>query len=108
LIRRNRASAALVSAIGRNTGERVSETRQIRLKRLRIRSWRRGTREMDLILGRYADEALGALEDGALDEYEAMLEQPDPDLYAWVSGTGEPGSAFRSTIERLRRFHQIG
>ena len=84
------------------------ETREIRLKRLRIRSWRRGTREMDLILGRYADEALGALEDGALDEYEAMLEQPDPDLYAWVSGAGEPAGPFRSTIERVRRFHQIG
>ena len=85
----------------------MSETREIRLKRLRIRSWRRGTREMDLILGRYADSALPVLDDGALDGYEALLEQPDPDLYAWVSGTTEPALQFRPTVERVRRFHQI-
>ena len=86
----------------------MSESRDIRLRRLRIRSWRRGTREMDLILGPYADEALAALDGAALDAYEALLEQPDPDLYAWVCGTGEPASRFRPAVERVRRFHQIG
>jgi antitoxin CptB len=86
----------------------MGETREIRLKRLRIRSWRRGTREMDLILGPYADGALFALDDGALDDYEALLEQPDPDLYVWISGTGEPAIRFQPTVERVRRFHHLG
>ena len=86
----------------------MSESREIRLKRLRLRSWRRGTREMDLILGPYADRALPALDEAALDEYEALLEQADPDLYAWVCGMGEAAAPFRPAVERVRRFHQIG
>jgi antitoxin CptB len=86
----------------------MTEDREIRLKRLRLRSWRRGTREMDLILGPFADGALAALDDGALDAYEALLEQPDPDLYAWVSGAVEPAAPFAPAVERVRRFHRIG
>ena len=87
---------------------RVEEPREVRLKRLRIRSWRRGTREMDLILGPYADGALAALDGPALDDYEALLEQADPDLYAWVCGTGEPAARLRPIVERVRSFHRIG
>ena len=86
----------------------VGETREIRLKRLRLRSWRRGTREMDLILGPFAESALPTLDDGALDEYEALLDQPDPDLYAWVCGAGEPVAQLRTAVDRVRRFHRIG
>jgi antitoxin CptB len=86
----------------------VTEPREIRLKRLRLRSWRRGTREMDLILGPYADDALGELDDRGLDAYEALLEQPDPDLYTWVCGAGQPAGRFGPTVERVRRFHRIG
>ncbi len=88
--------------------EGIGESREVRLKRLRIRSWRRGTREMDLILGPYADGPLAALEDSALDAYEALLDQPDPDLYAWVSGVAAPGEELRPPLERVRRFHRIG
>lgn len=86
----------------------MSETREIRLKRLRLRSWRRGTREMDLILGPYADGPLADLDDPTLDAYEALLEEPDPDLYNWVSGAVEPSAAHRPFIDRLRAFHRIG
>ncbi len=86
----------------------MSESRETRLKRLRIRSWRRGTREMDLILGPYADGMLATLDDGALHDYEALLEQPDPDLYAWVSGAAAPAAGLLPAIERVRRFHRIG
>lgn len=86
----------------------MTESREIRLKRLRVRSWRRGTREMDLILGPFADGPLAALEDGALDAYEALLEEADPDLYAWVAGTAAAPEAHRATIERVRAFHRIG
>ncbi len=86
----------------------MTETREIRLKRLRIRSWRRGTREMDLILGPYADGPLAALDETALDAYEALLEETDPDLYAWVSGALSPADPHRRTIDRIRAFHRIG
>lgn len=86
----------------------MNESREIRLKRLRLRSWRRGTREMDLILGPYADAALAGLDDAALDAYEALLEQPDPDLYAWVCGTGAADAPLRPALDRVRHFHQIG
>jgi antitoxin CptB len=86
----------------------VGESREVRLKRLRIRSWRRGTREMDLILGPYADGALAALDAPALAAYEALLEEADPDLYAWVCGAALPAEGLRAAVERLRRFHRIG
>ncbi len=92
----------------RHEEARHEEARDVRIRRLRIRSWRRGTREMDLILGPYADGPLAALEAPELDAYEVLLEQPDPDLYAWVSGVAAPAEALRPTIERLRRFHGIG
>ena len=64
----------------------MSETAQARLKRMRMRSWRRGTKEMDLILGPYADARLDGMAAAALDLYDALLEENDQDLYPWVSG----------------------
>jgi antitoxin CptB len=86
----------------------MSESRETRLKRLRLRSWRRGTREMDLILGPYADATLAALDAGALEAYEALLEEPDPDLYDWVAGSAPPPDAHAQTIGRIRAFHRLG
>lgn len=63
----------------------LSET-EARLKKLRMRSWRRGMKEMDLILGAYADASLTALSPEQLDAYEALLEENDQDLYLWVTG----------------------
>jgi len=64
----------------------MTESPEIRLKRLRMRSWRRGTKEMDLILGRFADMGLAALSPEWLDSYEDMLGENDHDLYLWFSG----------------------
>ncbi|MCT2540840.1 FAD assembly factor SdhE [Sedimentimonas flavescens] len=64
----------------------MSETAEARLKRMRMRSWRRGTKEMDLILGPWADEKLAMMDADALDLYDALLEENDQDLYPWVSG----------------------
>lgn len=64
----------------------MTETREIRLKRLRIRSWRRGIKEMDLILGGFADQGMSDLNDEMLNAYEAMLSENDQDLYVWFSG----------------------
>lgn len=80
----------------------MSEAREVRLRRLRLRSWRRGIREMDLILGGFADAELAGLDDAALDAYERLLEAPDWDLYAWVTGAAEPPGEHRAMIGRLR------
>ena len=57
-----------------------------RRKRLLFRCWHRGTREMDLILGGFADSQIGDLSDQEVAELENLLEVPDPDLYAAFSG----------------------
>ena len=61
------------------------EDHETRLKRLRMRSWRRGTREMDLILGPFADARLQGMDAATLDRLEALLEENDQDLYPWVT-----------------------
>ena len=57
-----------------------------RRKRLLFRCWHRGTREMDLILGRFADAEIANLSDGDLAELERLIDVPDPDLYAALTG----------------------
>jgi antitoxin CptB len=56
-----------------------------RLKKLKFRAWRRGFREADLILGPFADRHVSAMDAGALDAFERLLETPDQDLYAWIT-----------------------
>ncbi len=62
------------------------EDRQTRLKRLQMRSMRRGTKEMDILLMRFAEARLAGLDDAALDAYEQLLSENDQDLYQWISG----------------------
>jgi len=57
-----------------------------RRKRLLFRCWHRGTREMDLILGRFADATIADLSDQEIGELEHLVEVPDPDLYAALTG----------------------
>jgi len=64
----------------------MSEPHDVRLKRLAMRSMRRGIKEMDLILMRFADLRLAAMTPAELDAYEALLDENDQDLYQWVSG----------------------
>lgn len=65
----------------------MSEPHEARLKRMKMRAWRRGTKEMDLILGPYADACLAGMDAAKLDLFDALLEEYDQDLYPWVSGT---------------------
>jgi antitoxin CptB len=55
-------------------------------KRLLFRSWHRGTREMDLILGRFAERHLAGMDRDRLDGYARLLENTDPDIYNWLTG----------------------
>ncbi|MGB4107007.1 MAG: succinate dehydrogenase assembly factor 2 [Alphaproteobacteria bacterium] len=59
---------------------------EIRRKRLIYRSWHRGTREMDLILGSFADKNVPGFSENELDEFDALLQLQDPDLYNWITG----------------------
>jgi antitoxin CptB len=57
-----------------------------RRARLRFRSARRGFKEVDLIFGAFADAHLDALTESELDAYEALLDVPDQEIYAWLRG----------------------
>ena len=72
-----------------------SETPESRLRRLRLRSWRRGTREMDLILGRFADAGLEGLAPGLLEAFDMLLSENDHDLYRWIAGSDRSSNAVR-------------
>ena len=65
----------------------MDEPREIRLKRLGMRSMRRGIKEMDLILSAYRDRHMSDLSDADLNLYENLLSENDHDIYAWVLGT---------------------
>lgn len=84
-----------------------NETPEHRLKRLRLRSWRRGIKEMDLILGAYADARLAKLDAATLDAYEALLDENDQDLYKWVSGAGPHPAAHSAMLAEIASFHGI-
>ncbi len=62
------------------------EEREIRLKRLAMRSMRRGIKEMDLILSDFAARSLAAMTDAELDHYEVMLEESDLEMFKWING----------------------
>jgi antitoxin CptB len=66
------------------------ESRDNRIKRLSMRSMRRGIKEMDVILTRYAAIRLDAMDETALDHYDALLVENDQDLYQWVTGQVDP------------------
>jgi antitoxin CptB len=68
---------------------RSSEGLDHRRKRLLFRCWHRGTREMDIILGRFADANIASLSDDEIADLERLIELPDPDLYSALSG-GRP------------------
>lgn len=73
------------------------------LRKLKIRSWRRGTKEMDLILGPFFDARGAALSAADLAVYEALLSENDQDLYQWVAGQTEPPERFAPLIETIAR-----
>lgn len=85
---------------------RSSEGLDPRRRRLLFRSWHRGIREADLLMGRFADCHIGDLSEAELDQYESLLEVPDHDLYVWVTGEMEIPPAYNTALmTRLRAFH---
>ena len=64
----------------------MTEPRDVRIRRMKMRSMRRGIKEMDLILSAYADRNLAVMDAAGLDTYDALLQENDQDLYQWVTG----------------------
>jgi antitoxin CptB len=84
---------------------RSSDGLDERRKRLLFRCWHRGTREMDLILGRFADAAIAELSDTELAQLERLIEVPDPDLYAAISSNAPLAPEYRTPLfERVKFF----
>lgn len=81
----------------------AKEPRDVALKRLRMRSWRRGMKEMDLILGHFADSRLAEMD--PLDAYDRLLGENDQDLYAWVAGSAPVPAEHQPLISQIRAFH---
>jgi antitoxin CptB len=79
----------------------MSEGLEVRRKRLLFRSWHRGTREADLLLGPFAERHLAALAPDQLARYEALLEESDAALYDWITGRVPPPPEHDSDVLRL-------
>lgn len=85
---------------------RTSADLDFRRRRILYRSWHRGLREMDLIMGRFADAEIGTLSEADLDEMERLIEVPDADLYRWITGeTQTPENYDSPLLARLKTFH---
>lgn len=78
--------------------ERSSQGLDPRRKRALIRAWRRGTRELDLILGRFADTHIADLDDHDLADFEALMEVPDPEVYAWITGASPVAGNYATPV----------
>lgn len=81
---------------------RVASEHEARLRRLRLRSWRRGTKEMDLIFGGFADHQLGALSSHELDAHEALMEENDVEIYAWLIGQTAAPEIHAQALARVK------
>lgn len=84
----------------------MSETYENRLKRLKMRSMRRGIKEMDILLSAYADANLTQMDDAKLDLYDQLLHENDQDLYQWVTGQVAAPAPYAALIEEVAQTHQ--
>jgi len=76
----------------------MAEARDVKIKRLAMRSMRRGIKEMDLILSAYADAHLAGLDDAELALYDDLLSENDHDLYAWVTGHAQTPTRYSAMM----------
>jgi antitoxin CptB len=84
---------------------RSSDGLDDRRKRLLFRCWHRGTREMDLILGRFADAEIAKLSENELVQFEYLMDVPDPDLYAALTGKRPAAAEYAGGVfQRIKSF----
>ena len=83
----------------------MSENIEEKRKRLVFRSWHRGTREIDLILGRFADAHLAEFSAEQLAEYDEFLSNSDPDIFNWISAKESvPANKNSELISEIMKF----
>jgi antitoxin CptB len=70
----------------------------VRRKKLTFRAWHRGLKELDLILGPFADAHLGHLDEAGLDAFEELLTIPDNDLFDWLCDRSTPPDRYRTRV----------
>jgi antitoxin CptB len=80
------------------TGQNRDESQGLRRRRVHFRAWRRGFRELDLILGQFADRYLDGLTAAELGDFEALLEAPDGDVYQWITGGAALPEVYRTPL----------
>lgn len=86
-------------------GPCVETDLEIRRKRLKFRAWHRGMREVDLILGSFADMYLDEFDSDQLGQFERIIDSEDPQLYGWIIGKTSPGASQNTFVMRqLLRF----
>lgn len=84
----------------------LAENLETRRKRLRFQAWHRGTREMDILLGRFVDSAIEGLDEAELGALETLFNWPDPDLFAWIMGQADVSpEADTPILRRIIAFH---
>ena len=69
-----------------------------RRRRILFRAWRRGVREMDLVMGRFADAHLPTMSQEELAEFERLLDVPDTQALAWIIGGEAPPREFMTPL----------
>jgi antitoxin CptB len=88
---------------------RSSEALDARRRKLLFRAWHRGMRELDLIMGRFAESAIEQLTADELSEFEDLMQVPDRELLAWVTGETDVRVQFDTALfRRLRDFNRRG
>ncbi len=87
----------------------IADNLETRRRRASWRAHHRGTKEMDWLLGRYADATLAGMTGDELDAFERLMALPDPDLNAWILDPAPiAGRDIAPLIDRIRDFHKIG
>ena len=85
---------------------RSSEGLVPRRRRLLYRAWHCGTRELDLVMGRFADAEIATMSDDDVAAFEALIEVTDADLFAWLAGRLPlPPAHDTPLFHRFRTFH---
>lgn len=86
--------------------QRTSADLDPRRRRILFRCWHRGMREMDLIMGQFADHEIDRLTDEELDEFERLIEVPDRDLLGWLTGEkATPENYDLPVYRKVKAFH---
>jgi antitoxin CptB len=93
----------MMSQRGSGSHDPVNDHPEIRRRRLLFRCWHRGTQEIDLLLGSFAETSLAALDGAQLDRFEPLLDCADADLVDWITSRSRPPPAYDHDVMRLLR-----